>query len=306
MPSFTSSFKSLCAAVAWRVALLVAAYGIFVALVRPTVYLNLSDAGTQNRIVAERFLAFGKAETPRAVLVGSSMGRHLESGLAEVDPGIYDLALFGGSPLTGNELMLQSGRLPRVVVIEVNNLRQPLDTPFVLGAMAEPGAALRRICPALRTEYQPLRVLQSAGRTLGAWGKPPHPVPDKEEPTPRLDEGVAFFVRGDDRTGADERERVRLDLAALGAQVERLEARGVQVLFVSLPTDPRVEGDAFRRFVHREALARFPEAEWPWLDFPSDGSFRTTDGVHLTESSARRAAALIAEKVRSLLAHSRS
>ena len=297
---------ALLGGMAWRVALLGAAYGLFIVLVRPTVYLNLSDAGTQNRIVAERFLALGKS--PRAVLVGSSMSRHLESGLAEADPGIYDLAFFGGSPLTGNELVLQAGRRPRVVVIEVNNLRQPLDTSFVTGVTAEPGAVLRRICPALRIEYQPLRVLQSAGRTLGAWGKPPHPVPDpdREEPTPHLDGGVAFFVGADERTGEDERDRVRLDLAVLGAQVERLEARGVQVLFVSLPADPRVEEDTFRRFVHREALARFPEAEWPWLDFPSDGSFRTTDGVHLTEPSARRAAALIAEKVRLLLAHSRS
>ncbi|SDT87467.1 hypothetical protein SAMN05444156_0310 [Verrucomicrobium sp. GAS474] len=287
----------------WRAALLFGLYAAWIAAVSPTVYDNLSTMEARHAMVTERFLV--RPSMPEAVLVGSSMSRALEKGLAESGaPEIYDLGFFGGSPLTGNALLLHGKTLPRLVVIEVNNLRQPAAEAFLQEMLGPPWGWLRLHCPALRTEYQLLRVIQSGARTLGhrIAGSPLDPPrSDVEPPTPHLEEGIAFAHRADETFQATVWKQVPKNLDRLAVQVDELRSRGVQVLFLYLPPDPRVEGSEFRTYLRGAVLARFPKAEWPWLDFPVDGSYRTTDGVHLTGPSARRASARIRERVREML-----
>jgi len=282
--------------VAWRSALLLLAYALFVAWVRPALYMPLLSVAVQNRIVAERYLA--RTTVPEVVLVGSSMSRHLDTDgtFAPTLPEVYNLAFFGGSPLTGNALILKRKTLPRIVVIEVNNLRQPLNAAFVDEVAGHPGAWLRGVCPALRVEYQPLLVLKHGARILGntVSGRPLlPPIADTEPPTPRLDEGVVRTLHDDALSTEADRAQVKRSLDLLAAQVAELERRGVCVLLLYLPTDPRVEASDFRRFVREAVFERFPKSRWPWSDMPSDGSLRTSDGVHLTGRSAAIAAVAI-------------
>src|SRR4051794_33069844 len=68
---------------------------------------------TLNRFVGE--------QTPSLVLVGSSITWRLKEEYF-LRPGVRNLALAGGSPVTGLEIVARQSRLPNTVLIETNIL----------------------------------------------------------------------------------------------------------------------------------------------------------------------------------------
>src|ERR1700722_18421010 len=77
---------------------------------------------TLNRYVRE--------PTPDVVLVGSSLTVRLKEEYFTT-PRLRNLALAGGSPVTGLEIVANQPRLPRVILAEANVLSRPTDTALV-------------------------------------------------------------------------------------------------------------------------------------------------------------------------------
>ena len=77
---------------------------------------------TFNRYVSEPI--------PDVVLVGSSLTFRLKEEYFET-PGLRNLALAGGSPVTGLEIVANQPRLPKLILVEANVLSRATDTAMV-------------------------------------------------------------------------------------------------------------------------------------------------------------------------------
>src|SRR3984893_13520255 len=67
---------------------------------------------------------------PDVVLVGSSLTFRLKEEYFTT-PGLRNLALAGGSPVTGLEIVANQPRLPRVILVETNVLSRPTDAALI-------------------------------------------------------------------------------------------------------------------------------------------------------------------------------
>src|ERR1700712_6103237 len=73
---------------------------------------------------------YAREPIPDIVLVGSSLTFRLKEEYF-VTPGLRNLALAGGSPLTGLEIVANQPRLPRLILIEANVLSRAADQTIV-------------------------------------------------------------------------------------------------------------------------------------------------------------------------------
>ena len=67
--------------------------------------------------------------TPEIVLVGSSMAYRLYEGYFSTS--VRNLAIGGGSPLTGLAIIASYEQLPRTILVETNIMSRPIDVALV-------------------------------------------------------------------------------------------------------------------------------------------------------------------------------
>src|SRR3979411_3377392 len=75
---------------------------------------------------------YAKEPIPDVALVGSSLAFRLKEEYFAT-PRLRNLALAGGSPVTGLEIIASQPRLPRIVLVEANVLSRPTETTLVAG-----------------------------------------------------------------------------------------------------------------------------------------------------------------------------
>ena len=78
-------------------------------------------------IALSRYL---REPVPDIVLVGSSIAFRLKEEYFAT-PGLRNLALAGGSPVTGLEIVANRPRLPKLILVETNVLARPVDAALV-------------------------------------------------------------------------------------------------------------------------------------------------------------------------------
>src|SRR5215475_14349963 len=71
-----------------------------------------------------------KEPIPDVVLVGSSLTFRLSEEYFET-PRLRNLALAGGSPLTGLEIVAHQSQIPKIILVETNVLSRPADEVLV-------------------------------------------------------------------------------------------------------------------------------------------------------------------------------
>lgn len=300
-------------------ALLLGAYSLLLAKFQPDVVLDF-DAGTENHIIAERYVL---GATPEAVLVGSSLSRMLGT-----QPGsdVYNLSFSGGSPLTGLEIVLRNGTLPRTVFVETNIIERALDESLARSVFDEPVASLRRWVPAFRYEYRPANLALSAwtwsewaraqgwraalarasraGRAAPAPADAPAGDPLSAAEFADLQQdatfrrGLAAQLADADKVPDSLRAATARSVATLQRQVAALRARNVRVVFVRMPVFAGVDQTARERFMDDAVRAAFPAPGYEWLETPPGTRLRWVDSLHLVGPSATWMAARIAAAAR--------
>ena len=73
---------------------------------------------------------YARESIPDVALVGSSLTFRLKEEYFAT-PSLRNLALAGGSPVTGLEIVANQSRLPRMVLVEINVLSRPVDAALV-------------------------------------------------------------------------------------------------------------------------------------------------------------------------------
>jgi hypothetical protein len=229
-------------------------------------------------ITLNRFL---REPMPEIVLVGSSMTFRLKEEYFAT-PGLRNLALAGGSPVTGLQIVANQPRLPRVILVEANVLSRPLDRVLIekySRANAEP--PLFRPVRAAVAGYEhwlhaPLTHEQVALGLRRLLAQPPSDFDNRIYVERALGE----------LNTEDPAEAARTNAGLIERLILTLEQRGVRVLLFELPYAEKIES-ARAAVVTREIIhGAFPNPD-RWLRMDVDRSeLRWADGVHLDERSA--------------------
>lgn len=229
-------------------------------------------------IMLNRFM---REPMPETVLVGSSMTFRLKEEYFAA-PKLRNLALAGGSPVTGLQVVANQPQLPRVILVEANVLSRPLD-----GALAERYSRrsaeplffrpVRAAVAAYENRlHAPLTHEQAAGDLRRLLAQRPSDFDNRVYVARALDEFTA----------EDPTEAARSNARHLERLIPVLEQRGARVLLFELPYEDKIEG-ARAAVITREIIhGAFPDPE-RWLRIDANRSeLRWADGVHLDERSA--------------------
>ncbi|UFS89319.1 hypothetical protein LPJ38_00535 [Bradyrhizobium daqingense] len=244
------------------------------ALQQPAVTTRDGSLVTLNRYVRE--------PTPDIVLVGSSVTWRLKEEYFSL-PSVRNLALAGGSPVTGLEIVARQARLPKTILIETNVLSREPDSALIerfshgAGVQASLLRPLRTAVAAYETwNHAPPDPAQARAERDRLLGQPPDPFDNRVY----LDRAVAQMNEGDPTVP------VRANAIRIQQLVEELQRRGARVLLIHVPFAPEIEGSRLVRTTREIVDNAFPDRGL-WLPVePPRSELRWADGVHLDERSA--------------------
>ena len=229
-------------------------------------------------ITLSRYL---REPVPDIVLLGSSITFRLKEEYFATR-GLRNLALAGGSPVTGLEIVANQPRLPQYILVETNVLARPTDAtlverysrgdtePFFFRPVRAAVAAYEQRLHAPLTHEQ---VALDLRRLVG---QPPGDFDNRIY----VDRALQQF------NAEDPADAARLNAKRIGDLIGQVEQRGARVFLFELPYSDPIEGSRFASITREVVHAVFPDAK-RWLPIEMDRSeLRWADGVHLDERSA--------------------
>ena len=245
------------------------------ALQQPTVTTRDGTVVTLNRYVRE--------PVPDLVLVGSSVAWRLKEEYFS-RPGVRNLALAGGSPVTSLDIVAKQESLPKIVLIESNVLTRLPDV-----------ALIEKFSGDKRTEPLFLRPVRTAVAVYETWNHPPpnrakaragrdrllSEPPSNFDNKVYLDRAVQQMNDGDDPSVPAE-----VNVARIRELIDDIERRGSRAFLLEIPVAPEIEDSRMVRMSNAIIHAAFPDhARWLPIHPPMK-ELRWADGVHLDERSA--------------------
>jgi hypothetical protein len=276
-------------------AMFFSAYCLFIGLARPDTVGQPSMNWETNAITAERFHNSTDAEV---VIVGSSLTERLQQKYLL---GIKNLGFSGGSSAQGLAMLNDAKFTPRKILVETNSLLgEAHEDPADFWARAVD--VVKQNVPATLTANRPERVLRYYLRSEEA----PETVKLATKSNPVLQQiGITRFTGivsaapdpEKDSAGYQQwRARLRTSIEDIERFIKPLEARGAEIIFVTLPTDDRLW--ALRGFSTPFDIARevFPPTQYRWIVF-RDRAYDTLDGIHLSYGEAAEVAARLSQQM---------
>jgi hypothetical protein len=222
------------------------------------------------------------APTPDVVLAGSSLGYRLKETYFAT-PNLRNLAIAGGSPVTGLAIVARQTKLPKVVLVETNVLTRPLDMALV-ERYSTKGAGEQLL-------FRPVRAAVAA---LELWTHaPPGPARTAaandqllRQPPSDFDNSayIARVVR--EQSAENPAEAVRANVKRMAELIAVIEQRGSRVLLLEIPYPPQVRQAPTTRVTDQIVHEAFPgPARWLKISVP-ENELRWPDGGHLDDRSA--------------------
>ena len=226
---------------------------------------------------------YAKESIPDVVLVGSSLTFRLKEEYFAT-PRLRNLALAGGSPVTGLEIVANQPRLPRLVLIEANVLSRAPDAALIerysrSGGVAEP-LFFRPVRTAVAAYENWLHAPLSHAQVASALDQLLKQPPSNFDNRVYAERALQQFD-DQDPTAATLANADRVEQL-----IASIEARGARALLFELPYSEPLEGSRSAKITREIVHARFPAAD-RWLPIAyARSELRWADGVHLDERSA--------------------
>ena len=218
---------------------------------------------------------------PDIVLVGSSLTFRLREEYFATQ-NLRNLALSGGSPLTGLEVALSQPRLPRLILVETNVISRGADE-----------ALAARYAHGRNLESRFLRPIRAAVAAYENWN---HAPPSHAQvaagierllkaPPSDFDSRV-YLERAITSFDQDPTPELRANADRLANLMRQAAQKGVRVLLFDLPYPERLDSTRYVEITRAVLHARFPDpAQWLPIDVPAV-ELRWLDGVHMDDRSA--------------------
>jgi hypothetical protein len=225
---------------------------------------------------------YAKEPIPDVALVGSSLTFRLKEEYFRT-PKLRNLALAGGSPVTGLEIVANQPHLPRVVLVEANVLSRPIDTALV-----------QRYSRSGNTEPLFFRPIRTAVAAYENWLHAPlshtqvsFALTQLLEQPPSIFDGRIYADRALQQLNAEDPTiAVRINAKRIEQLIPAMEQKGARVFLFELPYSEQLEGSRSARVTREIVHAEFPDpGRWLRIDY-ARGELHWADGVHLDERSA--------------------
>lgn len=220
----------------------------------------------ENTVKIEEYL-YDDASFGMNLIVGTSLSAHVQH------PDLLNLSFKGGSPLTILEILGSATQLPEKVLLESNFLYYPVDHEAV--ERFQSGKAV--FLPMMQDRYRPMSLLLGAikGQKNQFDELPKIPTQSMIAPeikAKKLENQVAGLAN---KLGGDE---VEIAISQMRKAIERLENRGVEIVFFESPFDSEVSSQP-RQVQWRKILAEeFPNHR---VNHLAINETATSDGIHL-------------------------
>jgi hypothetical protein len=224
---------------------------------------------------------YAREPIPDIVLVGSSLTFRLKEEYF-ITPRLRNLALAGGSPVTGLEIVTNQPRLPKLVLIEANVLSRAPDAAVVERYSSRDAEPLffRPVRTAVAAYENWLHAPLTHAQVSAALDQLLKEPPSDFDNRVYADRALAQF-NAQDSTGVTQANVDRVE--QLIASIER---RGSRALLYELPYSQPLEESRLAKITHEIVHARFPAPDrWLHIDY-ARSDLRWADGVHLDERSA--------------------
>ena len=218
---------------------------------------------------------------PDVVLLGSSLTFRLKEEYFAT-PRLRNLALAGGSPVTGLEIVANQPRLPGIILVEANVLTRPADAALVerySRGNTEPlffrpvRAAVAAYEQRLHAPLAHEQVALNLRRLI-------------EQPPSDFDNRIYADRALEQFDAEDPAHAAQLNAKRIGELIDALEQRGARVLLFELPYSEPIEGSRYAAITRQVVHAAFPDST-RWLPIEVNRrELRWGDGVHLDERSA--------------------
>ena len=241
---------------------------------QPTVTTRNGTIITFNRYLSK--------PAPDLVLVGSSVAWRLKEDYFS-RPAVGNLALAGGSPVTGLGVVARQKSLPRIVLIETNVLTRPPDD-----------ALIEKFSSGAPAEALFLRPVRTAVAAYETWNHPPpNPAGAREvrdrllnEPPSTFDNKVYLDRAVQQMNDEDPTIPARVSVARMKELIDDIERRGSRAFLLEIPFAADIEDSRMVRTSKAIVHAAFPDrGRWLPINPPMD-ELRWAAGVHLDERSA--------------------
>ncbi len=225
---------------------------------------------------------YARESIPDVALVGSSLTFRLKEEYFTT-PSLRNLALAGGSPVTGLEIVANQPHLPKIILVEANALSRPTDTALVerysRSGNAEP-LFFRPIRTAVAAYenwlHAPLRHAQVSFALKQMLEQPPSDFDSRIYVDRALQQ-----MNANDPTAA-----VLMSVKRIDQLIQAIEQRGARVLLFELPYSEQLEESRSATITSEIVHAKFPDPNrWLHVDLKRR-DLRWADGVHLDERSA--------------------
>jgi hypothetical protein len=234
---------------------------------------------------------------PDVVLVGSSLTFRLKEEYFTT-PRLRNLALAGGSPVTGLEIVANQPHLPKIILIETNVLSRSTDDALV--------AKYSRADQVQPLFFRPIRT------AVAAYENRLHAPLDHaqvssslhhllERPASDLDNRIYVDRALEQWNAADPTVAVQANVRRIRQLVPDIERKGSRVLLFELPCSAQLQGSRSAKVTHEIVHTAFPDrGQWLHIEY-ARGELRWADGVHLDE----RSAVIVAQSIDKALSSSR-
>jgi hypothetical protein len=213
--------------------------------------------------------------------VGSSLTFRL-SETYFASPNLRNLALAGGSPVTGLAIVAHQPHPPKLILVETNVLSRPVDETLVERYAAGASAEAKFL--------RPIRALVAAAENFA------HRPPSRDQLHAELDRLVAeppgsfdnsvYLARVLREQDEDPSAMVRDNVERMKELMALAEQNGARVLLFELPELPEVERARAVSITRVIVHAAFPNDDcWLHVEVPSE-QLRWADAFHFDERSA--------------------
>jgi hypothetical protein len=273
-PSFPWLLKCAAGAAGLLLACRLATVWVGSSLQQPAVTTRDGSVITFNRYVQE--------PVPDIVLVGSSVTWRLSEDLFSL-PRIRNLAVAGGSPVTGLEIVANQQRLPKIILIEANVVSRPADRMLIESFSDKAQAGVLFVRP-----------VRTAIAAYESWNHAPtDPAQGRaarenllRQPPSEFDNHIYVKRAVSEMNAEDPTAAANANAVLIKQLTAEIGRRGARALLVEIPFSPQIEQTRFVKVTRKIIHDVFPD-QAAWLSIDALRSeLRWADGVHLDERSA--------------------
>lgn len=249
-----------------------------------------------NIIKSQRYIYEANSEKSK-VIIGSSMSCRLDGRYLPHD--FYNLSLGGQGIFDGLEVIKHKTPAPQQIYIEMNMVYREANREFSERLFSAGLFTLREHISVLQEQYQPVNYLVST--KLNSWGRgfiDPfvfrfiNPVINKVADK-KVSDDTGMKTQVINKLIAEYSQPFDSVLLAstfknLQKQVKDAELKGAGIVFFEMPMQPDIENSVKALSVRRFFEKYFPAEKYAYLVHPAYKNYTTSDGVHLTEESAKQ------------------